>query len=150
MWFMNHIWNPVVRLILRSPLHGLMSKTVMLITYRGQKSGREFTLPVSYLEDGKTVYVIPGMPEKKVWWHNIHQNTPVELRLRGKIITAQATLLSVENDLDTMAHALELFFRKLPDGARLRKVRQDSNGEFVTDDLKRAARGMVMICIKPV
>jgi deazaflavin-dependent oxidoreductase (nitroreductase family) len=150
MWFMNHIWNPIVRFILRSPLHGIMSKNLMLITYTGQKSGKEFTLPVSYLQDGDTVFVIPGMPEKKVWWHNIHQNTPVLLRLRGKVISSQASLLSVENDLETMARALSLFKRKLPAGASSYKVKQDSNGEFDRDDLKRAARDLVIIRFKPV
>ncbi len=58
MWFMNHIWNPLVRLILRSPLHGVMSKGIMLITYTGLKSGKEYTLPVSYLQDGGRIYVI--------------------------------------------------------------------------------------------
>ncbi len=147
---MNHIWNPITRFILRSPLHRLMSKTVLLITYRVQKSGKEFTLPVSYLEEGKTVFVIPGMPEKKIWWRNIHQNTPVELRLRGNTIPAQASLLSAESDLETMAHALRLFFRKMPAGASLYNVRQDENGEFITDDLMQAAKDMIMIGIKPV
>jgi deazaflavin-dependent oxidoreductase (nitroreductase family) len=150
MWFMNHIWNPIVRFILRSPLHGVMSKSVMLITYHGQKSGKEYTLPVSYLEDGKTVFVIPGMPERKTWWHNIHKDTPVQLRLRGKDIKARATLLSSENDLDIMVHALVLFFQKMPAGASLYKVQKDANGGFLMDDLQRAAKSMVMICIKPV
>jgi deazaflavin-dependent oxidoreductase (nitroreductase family) len=150
MWFMNHIWNPIVRFILRSPLHGIMSKNLMLITYTGQKSGKEFTLPVSYVQEGDTVFVIPGMPEKKVWWHNIHQNTPVQLRLRGKAISSKASLLSVENDLETMTHALSLFIRKLPAGASSYKVKQDSDGEFDRADLKRAARDLVIIRFKPV
>src|SRR5512133_3209379 len=139
MWFMNHIWNPVVRFILRSPLHGLMSKDVMLITYCGQKSGKEYTLPVSYLEDGATIFVIPGMPDKKVWWHNILEDTPVEIRLRGKSISTRASLLSAEKDLDVMARALGLFFRKMPAGASMYKVQKNANGEFIMDDLKRVA-----------
>jgi len=150
MWFMNHIWNPIVRFIMRSPLHGLMSKDVMLITYRGQKSGKEFTLPVSYLEDGATVFVIPGMPDKKVWWHNIHENTPVLINLRGKSISAQASLLSAEKDLNVMTNALRLFFRKMPGGASMYKVYKDTNGEFNIDDLNQAARGMVMVSLKPI
>jgi deazaflavin-dependent oxidoreductase (nitroreductase family) len=149
MWFMNHIWNPIVRFIMRSPLHGLMSKDVMLITYHGQKSGKEFTLPVSYLEDGATVFVIPGMPDKKVWWHNIHENTPVQINLRGKSISTRASLLSAEKDLDVMTNALRLFFRKMPAGASMYKVHKDANGEFNIDDLKQAVRNMVMVSIQP-
>ncbi len=46
MWFMNKVANPFVRLILRSPLHGTMSAGLLLITYHGRKSGKEYTLPV--------------------------------------------------------------------------------------------------------
>jgi hypothetical protein len=45
MWFMNKIANPFVRLILRSPLHGLFSAALLLITYLGRKSAKEYTLP---------------------------------------------------------------------------------------------------------
>jgi hypothetical protein len=150
MWFMNRIWNPIVRFILRSSLHGIMSKSIMLITYVGQKSGKEFTLPVSYLEDGATIYVIPGMPEMKVWWHNIHIDTPVKLTLRGKVISAHASLLTPEKDLDSMTHALDLFFRKMPAGAGMYNVSREKDGSFVLEDLKRAAGSTVMIRIKTV
>lgn len=147
MWFMNHIWNPIVRLILRSSLHGVMSQSVMLITYTGRKSGKEYTLPVSYLQDNNSVYVIPGMPEKKAWWHNIQTDTPVKLTLRGKEISARASLLKADKDMDTMTRALELFFRKMPAGAGLYRVRKEADGSFNKDDLKRAAGSMVMVGI---
>ncbi len=71
MWFMNKIANPFVKLILRSPLHGWMSAAVLLITYRGRKSGKEYTLPVQYVQDGNNVYIVPGFAEKKTWWRNL-------------------------------------------------------------------------------
>jgi deazaflavin-dependent oxidoreductase (nitroreductase family) len=149
MWFMNHIWNPIVRFIMRSPLHGLMSKDLMLITYQGQKSGKEYTLLVSYLEDGATVFVIPGMPDKKVWWHNIQENTPVQILLRGKSISARASLLSAEKDMDVMARTLGLFCQKMPAGESMYKVHKDAAGKFNNDDLKQAVRNIVMVSIQP-
>ncbi len=149
MWFMNHIWNPIVRFILRSSLHGMLSKSTMLIAYTGKKTGKEITVPVSYLEDGQTVFVIPGNPESKVWWRNIQTETPVRLTLRGNVINARASLLTPEKDLDVMTHALDLFFQKMPAGAGLYKVRRDKTGSFNADDLKQAASGSVMIRIKP-
>lgn len=150
MWFMNHIWNPFVRFILRSPLHGLLSRSVMLITYQGRKSGKTYTVPVSYLEDGDTIYVLPGMPEKKVWWRNIQQDTPVSLRVRGREFPAKASLLSPEKDLGIMVRALGLFFVKMPAGTGLYKVRKDAAGNFIQEDMQRAAGGTVMICARPV
>src|SRR5262245_26793300 len=71
MWFMNKFANPFVKLILRSPLHGLMSAAVLLVSYRGRKSGKKYTLPVQYVQDGNNIYIVPGYPEKKTWWHNL-------------------------------------------------------------------------------
>ena len=55
--FMFVIINPVMRFILRSPLHVIFSSGIMLITFTGRKSGRKFTTPVRYLQDGDTVTV---------------------------------------------------------------------------------------------
>jgi hypothetical protein len=78
MWFMNKFVNPLVRLILRSPLHGLMDGSLLLIIYRGRKSGKDYTLPVQYARDGSTIYIVPGMPEKKTWWRNLRGGAPVD------------------------------------------------------------------------
>ena len=84
MWFMNKIINPLVRLILRSPLHKLVSSTLLLITYHGRKTGREYSLPVQYAQAGKNIYIVPGMPEQKTWWRNLKEAAPVQLTLRGR------------------------------------------------------------------
>lgn len=145
MWFMNHIWNPIVRLILRSPLHGMMSNSLMLITYTGQKSGKEYTLPVSFLENGGSVYVIPGSPEKKVWWHNIHLNTPVQLRLRGRKVTAKASRLNPDTDLKSINRILELFIRRNPPVAALYNIGRDGDGNLNAEDLGKAAGKTIII-----
>ena len=37
--------NPVMKALLRSPLHGLVSKNIALLHFRGRKSGRDFVTP---------------------------------------------------------------------------------------------------------
>ncbi len=145
MWFMNHIWNPIVRFLLRSPLHGMMSKSLMLITYTGKKSGNEYTLPVTYLEDGNTIYVMPGMPEKKVWWHNIDSNTPVKLTLRGKVVPAGATRLDPQKNLKAIARILSMFILRNPPVAALFNVRRGEDGSLNVEDLDKASEKIVMI-----
>ena len=71
LWFMNKIANPLVCLVLRSSLHRLMSATLLLITYRGRKTGREYSLPVQYAQAGNLIYIMPGLPEQKTWWRNL-------------------------------------------------------------------------------
>lgn len=149
MWFMNHVWNPVVRFILRSKMHGLMSKSLILITYKGEKSGKEYTLPATYLEDGKHIYVMPGMPEKKVWWHNIHTDTPVNLTLRGKAFAARATRLEPEKDLISIARILGLFIMRNPPVAALFNIRRDAGGGLNPQDLEKAASKIIIIQFAP-
>lgn len=47
MWY-----NSIMKWILRSPLHGLINKSIMLITYTGRKSGKVYTIPVNYVRHG--------------------------------------------------------------------------------------------------
>ena len=43
MWF-----DPFVKLILCSPLHGILSRNTMLFTFTGRRSGKEYTTPVNF------------------------------------------------------------------------------------------------------
>jgi hypothetical protein len=50
LWMMNRLVNPIVRMILRSPVHRLLSGSLAVMTYTGRKSGRRHSLPVMYAD----------------------------------------------------------------------------------------------------
>jgi F420H(2)-dependent quinone reductase len=80
----NRTANPVVRLVLRSPLHVLLSRRTALITVTGRSSGRQFTFPVGYEQRGENVRITVGWAEHKRWWRNLTDaGAPVRMRLRG-------------------------------------------------------------------
>ena len=79
----NRVVNPVVRGVLRSPVHGVASGRLALITVTGRRSGRTFTFPVGYSQDGETVRITVGWPEQKQWWRNLREEAPVAIRLHG-------------------------------------------------------------------
>lgn len=144
MWFMNNIANPFVRLILRSPLHGLFSAALLLITYRGRKSGKEYTLPVEYVQDGKRIYIIPGWPEKKTWWRNLKGGLPVKLTLRGQEVTGNGIVLEQPKDAEEILHGAKL---KLQGNAQLAKtynIRIGTDGSLNADDLRRWAEKLII------
>jgi F420H(2)-dependent quinone reductase len=88
---LNRTGNPLVRLVLRSPFHSLLSGNLALITITGRKSGREHTFPVAYKQDGDNVTVTVGWPERKRWWRNLEEpGAPVQIRLRGTTQTGHA------------------------------------------------------------
>lgn len=74
------ITNPMIQFLLDSPLHGLLDSQIMLLRWRGHKSGREYTTPVGYKQDGNTltVFTFSG------WKANFRQPHPVEVKLRGE------------------------------------------------------------------
>jgi len=79
---MNRVVGPVIRALLRSPLHGLLSGGLLVVTYEGRRSGRRVAVPVQYRTDGADVVVTVGGPEKKTWWRNFAAGHPATLLLR--------------------------------------------------------------------
>ena len=47
--------NALIKAVLRSPLHPLFSEKVLLLTFAGMRSGRLYTVPLSYIEDGSSL-----------------------------------------------------------------------------------------------
>jgi deazaflavin-dependent oxidoreductase (nitroreductase family) len=84
--------NPVVVALLRSPLHRLASKNLMVLTVTGRKSGRRYTLPVTRHEqsDGSLVVSAAGG-----WRHNLQDGAEVDVTLDGRDRTAR---VMVEED----------------------------------------------------
>ena len=81
--FVNRYVNPLVRAILRSPAHPLVSSRLMLLTITARRSGREFTIPVGYERHGDRLVVSLQWPERKRWWRNLEGGAPVGVVLRG-------------------------------------------------------------------
>jgi F420H(2)-dependent quinone reductase len=79
----NRMVNPVVRGVLRSPAHRLLSGHLALLTITGRRSGRTFTFPVGYHQDGDRVTIGVDWPERKRWWRNLSEDAPVEIWLAG-------------------------------------------------------------------
>ena len=86
----NRTANPFVSAVLRSPLHPLLSRSLALITITGRRSGRRYTFPVGYRQDGDRVLIDVGWPERKRWWRNLRDAAKVEMRIRGTRRRGQA------------------------------------------------------------
>ena len=148
MWFMNKIANPFVRLILRSPLHGMMSDTLLLITYRGRKSGRKYSLPVQYVQDGNQIYIVPGAPEQKIWWRNLKDGAAVQIVLRGKTLNGNGILLKQDANAETIVKGSCLYLKRFPALAKYYNVRFEADGTFKLGDVRQAAASVVMIRVE--
>jgi len=83
----QHVANPILRVVLRSPIHRLVSGTLVLLSYEGRQSGRRFTTPVAYERDGTDV-VVTTFRDEAVWWRNFRDGHPATLWLRGEPVDA--------------------------------------------------------------
>lgn len=86
-WFMK-VQNPFMKWLLRSPLHGVVSGMYLLITFTGRKSGRTYTTPVQYAQEGDTLHIITS--EGYTWWKNLRGGADVQVHLRGRMYPARA------------------------------------------------------------
>ena len=81
--------NRIVRLLLRSPLHGLMSGNIMVVHFTGRRTGQRRATPVRYLRENEQ-RVICFTASETGWWHNFRDEQPVELRIAGQRVAARA------------------------------------------------------------
>jgi hypothetical protein len=77
------LFNAPVAAIAASPRFGtLLRRNVTLITYTGRRSGRTFSIPVSYQRRGDEIEVGANLPDAKTWWRNfLGEGGPVTLTL---------------------------------------------------------------------
>ena len=88
--------NFAMKLLLRSPLHFIVSSHILLITFQGRKTGRSFTTPVRYLREGSTVLLFSS-PQAN-WWKNLRGGAAVSVTIGGKSLKCRATVLEIDDD----------------------------------------------------
>lgn len=71
--------NPLVKRLLDSRVAGPMARQVLLLRYRGRRSGRTFTTPVGYVRDGDRIVMVTSPAYR--WWPNFVGGAQAELRL---------------------------------------------------------------------
>lgn len=87
----EYLVNPLMKALLRSPLHGLVSDALLLIRFTGRESGRTYTTPVGYEELEDTLYITSQTD--RLWWKNLRGGAEVEVRLRGERRAGQAEVI---------------------------------------------------------
>lgn len=77
--------NPLVRGVLRSPAHGLLSGRLIVLEYQGGKTGRRYAIPLRYAEaaDGRLV-ALAVEPARKLWWRSFVEPRPAVVLHRGQ------------------------------------------------------------------
>ena len=139
--------NDFMAWVLRSPLHGLLSNGMMLITVTGRKTGKKYTTPVSFYKAGDYLWIMSS--RDRIWWKNLltepsANGAEVELLLKRKTVKGVA---EPELDENAVAKHMQEYFRHVPQAARPMKVRIE-NGAIREDDAARLAKERLFVKIK--
>ena len=125
--------NPLMMAILGSPLHGLLSAGLLVLEYRGRKTGFARRLPLSYVRHDENVYLCT---RTSMWVRNIGAGADVHATIRGRRKALHAKVLdpSSAEALD----ALRAFVTANPStGVNLYHVARGHDGKPVEADLAR-------------
>jgi deazaflavin-dependent oxidoreductase (nitroreductase family) len=136
------IVNSTMKFVLRSPVHGMVSKTILLITFTGRKSGKSFSTPVSYSQTDDQVTIFTHAN----WWKNLRGGAPVTLRIQGRDL--QGLPEPVAEDKQAVAAGLAAHLRKVPSDATYYGVTFDDQKNPRAEEVQQAAQSVVMLRIR--
>jgi len=142
MWY-----NSIIKWLLSSPLHFFVSNNMMLITYRGRKSGKKYSTPVNYFpaRDEQGEYLATTSLAERTWWRNLRGGAPVTVRVKGQDLKAKA---QANEDDEIVSQGIFEFLSESPNIAKYYQVELDDDGLPDRSDIARYAPGKVLIKVR--
>ncbi|GLV55250.1 hypothetical protein KDH_20970 [Dictyobacter sp. S3.2.2.5] len=134
------IANALLKVVLRSPLHRMVSSQLMLITFTGRKSGKQYTTPVGYMQDGEHITLFTDHQ----WWRNLRDNAPVSVVVKGKTYQGSSNAIL---DKTITEQEMQRYLGRLPNAARAFQVQKNSSGELDRSAMHEAAQRFTMMRI---
>ena len=132
--------NPFVSMILRSPLHRLLSSHVLLLTFTGRKTGKRFTIPVGYTRKGDTFTLFSS----KSWYKNLRGGGHVAVHLQGRRRTGRVEVIEDRAAVLDAAERLVAEYGLKEAGRRI-GLALDTGPPPSPDELAAAMEGRVVI-----
>ena len=133
--------NPLVVLILRSPLHFLASKNLIFITFKGRKSKKTFNIPVSYHREGNELIALTL--KQNLWWKNLKMLNTTQITLLGKKEDVGLTI--VDKDTHFIKEKMRELIIEKPIDAYFAKVKLDKTKLPIEEDLIKASQKHIVL-----
>lgn len=136
------IVNPLMSALLRSWLHGVMSSSVLLLSFDGRRTGRRISLPLRYA-CSSAGFVCFTTDDAK-WWRNFEEPLAVQVLVAGETLggVASADRVTSGESLD----ALRWFLLQFPSDATYHDV-SVAKGVLSEADLARTPKRSVRVRI---
>jgi len=134
--------NDFMSWVLRSPFHGMLSNGMMLLTVTGRKTGKKYTTPVGYYQEGEYLLVLTS--RNRSWWKNLKGGADVGLLLKRNPMTAFA---EPELDEEAVTKHMVDYLHHVPQSAKSLGVRKE-NDHFNAEDIARLVKERLFVKIK--
>ena len=140
--FYRYVVNPVMRGLLHSPAHGIISQNIGILHFTGRKSGRALSTPLSYTREGNLVRLLSNQNTR--WWHNFRgSDAPVQVELARETYPGTARLF--EGDSAELREGVVKFLTALPRDAAIYGIKLDSDKSPVEASLAAAAPQLILV-----
>ena len=95
--------GPLMRVLLSSPLHHVVSRWFLLLSWTGPQTGKLHAIPLSYVAEGARVFATTG----DEWWKSAVRSDNVTVRLRGQPVPIE--LVPVADPDESLREHVRLF-----------------------------------------
>lgn len=120
--------NSLMKWALTTPgIQSLVGQGVALLGFTGRRTGKQYTIPVSYDRQGDVVTIITKRQRR--WWHNFESPIEVELRLAGHSYAGKAEL--ERSDANTLEFMTEYLARRPVDAKAYGLAKEERTKEKV-------------------
>jgi deazaflavin-dependent oxidoreductase (nitroreductase family) len=135
--------NDFVSWVLRSPFHGMLSNSMMLITVTGRKTGKKYTTPVGYFRENDDLLVLTS--RDRTWWRNLQNGAQVSLLLKREQLNAVA---KPELNANAVEALMCQYIKHIPQAAKSMGVRVE-HGTPNLEDIARTTKDRLFVRISP-
>ena len=137
--------NPLVAWVLRSPLHPMLDRMLLMLQVTGRRTGRRYWIPVGYQRDGDTITVLVSKAPRKQWWRNYRDPGPAAVLLHGRTLHGRAHVLPAESA--AFQEAIDRTFRRVPGLGRQFGIRYDRRMGLTPAQCDTVATNAVVVSI---
>ena len=130
-----------MKMILKSSIHKVVSDGILIIIFKGIKTGKEYSTPISYFLENGTIYCFTHAQ----WWRNLADGAEVKVRLKGQDTVGFAQ--AEAEDIAQKASVMRKMVIAKPQEAGFYNVTFDSDGNPVEEEVIRGAEEAVLIRI---
>jgi hypothetical protein len=133
---------PLEKTLLKSPLHGLFSRDLAVITFPDQRTGKQLSFSVEYQKEKRFIRIICSRKEN--CWQKFIFGSPVEILIRGVTYHGWAEIIE---DPEELLKEWKALFRHKPEIARTFGIEGSDKGEFEFAKLPETLKDLAILRI---